>query len=202
MVGKRDRSENDSIVALCAIADLDANAFTNGVRGSLTTERASPLVVTEEQLASIRRCEIDDGQAKFQLTIGDPVDVVITVEQDGTIKVAEFAVVWDGPDRPLAYRKAAHRVRVGEQVTGPHDRTQDVVEALRELRRRRRRRYRRCTECEVLTPPEWWFGVADEGDAICQSCANEVTALSSKTQALAQLAVAAGRVTAFPVHRL
>ena len=102
-----------------------------------------------------------------QILLGDPGEVILTLDANGDVIVSEFAVQWFGPAQPVALRLEGHEVRVPKDGSLV-ERSERVAEAVGELRRRRRRRFARCVRCTEMTPPEWWFG---EGH--CQGCASK-----------------------------
>lgn len=112
-------------------------------------------------------CRIVRVPPVAQILLGDPGEVILTLDTEGTIEVSEFAVRWFGPGDPVAYRIADGEVCVRPDLPLV-DRSERVAEAISALRRRRRRRFRRCSRCLEMIPPEWWWG-----KELCQSCAEK-----------------------------
>ena len=99
-----------------------------------------------------------------QIIIGSPGELILTLDVDGTLSLAEFSVRWYSQD-PVALQREEGRVAIAGS-SEPSVRSSEFDAAFRRLRRKRRARYRRCIRCDEMTPPEWWHG-----DGHCQGCA-------------------------------
>jgi hypothetical protein len=107
-----------------------------------------------------------------QHLVGLHGEVVLTEGPIG-FELAELAVYWRGPGRPVHHRLESGALTFEEGAALLERLDGDelgalVVATVRRLSNRRRRRYRRCELCREMVPPEHRLG-----DSVCMTCATE-----------------------------
>lgn len=124
---------------------------------------------TVRRVASLRPYRVDgvppvSEHVVRQLEIGEPCEVVVSLNSDDTIDVTEPEVVWQG-HFPMMLRRRDGRVVINV-TQDPNEAARALRDAIDSVGTRRRRRFRTCRACNQPTPPEHWHG---EGH--CQGCA-------------------------------
>jgi hypothetical protein len=107
----------------------------------------------------------EDVNGSIVFTGGSPGEVVVQLTSTAVI-VAEYAVRWETPDRPVLHPRRVGAVRWRRL---PESQLMTVVgELIKGARETRLARFRSCIVCGRTRPPEWMAN-----DLTCQSCANK-----------------------------
>lgn len=175
VAGDRAMNVDEVLAEFCRSAGLNPTpllALRRRSHSRSSWETSS--IGTEEEMAEAEKRQFPISPIDMicapptaQIRLGDPGEVIVTLEEGGDISVSEFGVRWFGVALPVAYRRLKGEVRIPLSASRVA-RSEQVADAVQELRRRRRGRFRRCTRCTEMTPPEWWLG-----DGHCQGCASK-----------------------------